>query len=67
MWGYILYAYLPVVPSGRYCVMELPMREHYNDSEVKYSQEFTAEVEHLDITPSYKVDVIGIVSKSTQH
>ncbi len=57
---------VPVVPSSRYCIMELPMGE-YNNSEVKYSREFTAEVEHLDITPSYRVDVIGIVSKSTQH
>ncbi len=57
---------VPVVPSGRYCIMELPMGE-YNDSEVKYSRQFTAEVENLDITPSYRVDVIGIVSKSTQH
>ncbi len=54
-----------VVPSGRYCIMELPMGEHYNDSEVKFSREFTAE-DHLD-TPSYTVDLIGIVSKSTQH
>ncbi len=28
-----------VVPSGRYCIMELPI----GDSEVKYSREFTAE------------------------
>ncbi len=54
---------VPVVPSGRYCIMELPMGE-YNGSEVKYSREFTAEVENLDIT---RVDVIGIVSKSNQH
>ncbi len=55
---------VPVVPSGRYCIMELPMGEYYNESEVKYSREFTAEENDL---PSYTVDVIGIASKSTQH
>ncbi len=50
---------VPVVPSGRYCIMELPMGE-YNDSEVKYSREFTAE--ETTTRPS-TVDVIGITSK----
>ncbi len=54
---------VPVVPSGKYCIMELPMG--YNESEVKYSREFTAEENDLDATPSYTVDVIGIASKST--
>ncbi len=31
---------VPVVPSGRYCIMELPMGDDI-DSEVKYSKEFT--------------------------
>ncbi len=33
---------VPVVPSGRYCIMEIPVGEH-NDSKVKYSREFIAE------------------------
>ncbi len=46
---------VPVVPSGRYCIMELQMGDTF-DSEVKYSKEFTT------ATPS-KPDVIGIASK----
>ncbi len=52
---------VPVVPSGRYCIMEVPMGD-YNDSEVKYYREFTAEE---DTIPLYTVDRIGIASKST--
>ncbi len=56
---------VPVVPSGRYCIMELSIQDS-NDSEVKYSREFTAEKDHLDATTlSYTVDGIGIASKST--
>ncbi len=56
---------VPVVPSGRYCIMELPIQDS-NDSEAKYSREFTAEEDHLDATTSsYTVDGIGIASKST--
>ncbi len=58
---------VPVVPSGRYCIMELPMGE-YNDSEVKDSREFTAEFTTEDTTgitttPPSTVNVIGIASK----
>ncbi len=57
---------VPVVPSGRYCIMELPMGE-YNDSQVKYFREFTTEFTTEETTgissqPS-KVDDIGIASK----
>ena len=47
---------VPVVAGGRYCTMEVPMGKH-NDSEVKYSKEFTA------ATPPSTADVIGIASK----
>ncbi len=50
---------VPIVAGGRYCTMEVPMRKH-NDSEVKYSREFTAEETP---TPSSTVDVIGIAGK----
>ncbi len=54
---------VPVVPSGRYCVMELPMGD-YNDTEIKYSREFAAEftAEETPAQPS-TVDIIGIASK----
>ncbi len=54
---------VPVVASGRYCIMELPMRDNYFEAEVKYSKElkFTAEE---TVTPPSTVDVIGITSKS---
>ncbi len=47
---------VPVVPSGRYCIMELPMGDDF-DSEVKYSREYMAEETS---TPPSTVDVIGI-------
>ncbi len=50
---------VPVVPSGRYCIMELPMGGDI-DSEVKYSKEFTTKE---TVTPPSTVDVIGIPSK----
>ncbi len=50
---------VPIVPGGRYCTMEIPMGK-LNDSEVKYSREFTAE--ETTTQPS-TVDVIGIASK----
>ncbi len=54
---------VPVVPSGRYCIMELPIGEYIN-SEVKYSREFTAEeTTEETTTPPSTVDVIGIASK----
>ncbi len=47
---------VPVVPSGRYCILELPMGE-YNDFEVKCSREFIAE----DITTLLStIAIIGI-------
>ena len=52
---------VPVVPSGRYCIMELPMGDDF-DSEVKYSREFMAEETSIHVQPS-TVDVIGIASK----
>ncbi len=39
---------VPVLPSGRYCIMELPMGDNF-DSEIRYTREFIAEE---DPTPS---------------
>ncbi len=50
---------MPIVHSGKYCIMELPMGDDL-DSEVKYSREFMAE--ETSTQPS-TVDVIGIASK----
>ncbi len=47
---------VPVVPSGRYCIMELPIGGNI-DSEVKYSRRFTAD-ETTTQPPN-----IGIASK----
>ncbi len=33
---------VPVLPSGGYCIMELPMGDNF-DSEVRYTREFIAE------------------------
>ncbi len=33
---------VPVVPSGRYCIMELPMGDEF-DSKIRYTREFVAE------------------------
>ncbi len=33
---------VPVVPSGRYCIMELPIGENF-DSGIRYTREFNAE------------------------
>ncbi len=49
---------VPVVPSGRYCIMELPMGGEF-DLGVKYSRKLTAE----ETTPPSTVDVISIASK----
>ncbi len=55
---------VPVVPSGRYCIMELQMRDNYFDSEVRYTREFTAEFTAEEITtPPSTTDVIGVASK----
>ncbi len=65
---------VPVVPSGRYCIMELPMGYNF-DSEVKYSREFiakettskvtTAEETVTEETPTHLfiAAVIGITSE----
>ena len=45
---------VPVVPSGRYCIMEL----HHFDSEIRYSREFIAE-EDAAVRP-----LIIIISKT---
>ncbi len=50
---------VPVVPSGRYCIMELPIGDDI-DSEVKYSREFNADE---TLTPPSTLDVISIASK----
>ena len=40
---------VPVVASGRYCIMELPMGDNF-DSEIRYTREFNADE---DATPSF--------------
>ncbi len=47
---------VPVVPSARYCIMEVPM----GDSRAKYSSEFIVEVLNDSTVP----DVIVIISKT---
>ncbi len=47
---------VPVVPNGRYCVMELPIGDDIG-SEAKFSREFTAE------ETAKPAAVIGIASK----
>ncbi len=56
---------VPVVPSGRYCIMEVPIGE-YNNSEVKYSREFTAEEDaNLDNTTTFHVVDRNIIISKT--
>ncbi len=52
---------VPVVPSGRYCIMELPMGDDF-DSEVKYSMARELTAEETSTQPS-TLDVIGIASE----
>ncbi len=47
---------VPVVPSGKYCIMELPMGE-YIDSIVRYTKEFTT---NETATPP---SIVGTASK----
>ena len=57
---------LSVVPSGIYCIMELPMGNKFA-SEVKYSREFIVEEDVTTIRVVEvvnDVDVVGIISKS---
>ncbi len=55
---------VPVVPSGRYCIMEVPMGDEFGLG-VKYSREFTTKetVTVELVTELSTVDVIGIASK----
>ncbi len=58
---------VPVVPSGRYCIMEVSL----GDSEVRYTREFIAEfiaeettgIPTLLSTPPPTLDVIGTASE----
>ncbi len=55
---------VPVVPSGRYCVMERPMGDTFEPG-VQYSREFQEEIITRDgAPPSSTVVGIGIASKS---
>ncbi len=49
---------VPVVPSGRYCIMEVPMGE-YSDSEVKYSREFIAEEATTQLSTGIIIGIVG--------
>ncbi len=40
---------VPVIPSSRYCIMELPMGDDF-DTEIRYTREFTAEDSNLGDT-----------------
>ncbi len=53
---------VPVVPSGRYCIMELSMGDEF-DSEVKYSRELTETAAEETPTPPSTGGIIGIASK----
>ncbi len=50
---------VPVVASGRYCIMELPMRDNF-DSEIRYTREFIAEE---DIIAPQVIEENIIISK----
>ncbi len=47
---------VPVVPSGKYCIMELPMDDNF-DSEIRYTIEFIAEE---DATASSSITTKGL-------
>ncbi len=53
---------VPVVPSGRYCIMELPMGDEF-DLGVKYSRELTETTSEETATPPSTGGIIGIASK----
>ncbi len=53
---------VPVVPSGRYCIMERPMGATFEPG-VQYSREFQEEI-ITGALPSSTVVGIGIASKS---
>ncbi len=47
---------VPVVPSGRYCILELPTGDNF-DSGIRYTREFIAEEDaNLDDTTPHVVD-----------
>ncbi len=56
---------VPVIPSGRYCIMELPMGENF-DSGIRYTREFIAE-EDSSLDDTTTPHIIGrniIISKT---
>ncbi len=54
---------VPVVPSGRYCIMEVPMDDEFG-LEVKYSRKFTAEETATELTAIKKTAAtLGTVCK----
>ncbi len=57
---------VPVVPSGRYCIMELPMGDN-SDSEIRYTREFIAEDDaNLDDTTTPLVINRNIIISKTK-
>ncbi len=57
---------VPIVPSGRYCILELPMGDNF-DSGIRYTREFIAEEEDAnldDTTTPHVVDRNVITSKT---
>ncbi len=55
---------VPVVPSGRYCIMELPMGDDF-DTEIRYTREFIAEEDsNLGDTTTPHVNII--ISKTQE-
>ncbi len=56
---------VPVVPSGRYCIMELRMGDNF-DSGIRYTREFNAEDDSNldDTTTPHVIDKNIIISKT---
>ena len=56
---------VPVVPSGRYCIMELRMGDNF-DSGIRYTREFNAEDDSNldDTTTPHVIDRNIIISKT---
>ncbi len=53
---------VPVVPGGRYCILELPM----GDTEIRYTREFIAEEDaNLDDTTTPHVVDRNIITSKT--
>ncbi len=56
---------MPVLPSGRYCIMELPMGDTFH-SESRYAREFIAEEDaNLDDTTTPHVVDRNIITSKT--